>query len=367
MMAPRGEILSLADMGAIIPITEYVKRDKLDLSIFYPAEVEAFRYEGELWTLPLPTVTANDDFYFYNKELFEEAGLNADRPPETWTSFMTIGQKLTRLEPDGRISQLFSRMAPHQYLDFLFSNNGNIVTSDLRRQAIDSQESKDTLQFMYDYAAKVNGGTKQSDFLTRNNPKTGMAFMSGKEVVLFENISMMNLFIDEMKKGNMFDWGVGLIPYNGQEPEGQVDRRSCPELWLGLRDAQGPSKGEGRGGLAVDQVPDHGRHGRLLLPAGPAVSGAEVQREPRVPQAEPQLGQDPAGDGDEQAAATASHHPAGCRRHHQWALWCDDRQYQPKRRYQQCCHQRPEPAGQVLGRPGQEALTPLLAQFAVGC
>lgn len=219
MMAPRGEILSLADMGAIIPITEYVKRDKLDLSIFYPAEVEAFRYEGELWTLPLPTVTANDDFYFYNKELFEEAGLNADRPPETWTSFMTIGQKLTRLEPDGRISQLFSRMAPHQYLDFLFSNNGNIVTSDLRRQAIDSQESKDTLQFMYDYAAKVNGGTKQSDFLTRNNPKTGMAFMSGKEVVLFENISMMNLFIDEMKKGNMFDWGVGLIPYNDKNPK----------------------------------------------------------------------------------------------------------------------------------------------------
>ncbi|MBE3577625.1 MAG: ABC transporter substrate-binding protein [Limnochordales bacterium] len=218
MMAPRAEVLALADMGAIIPITEYVKRDKLDLSIFYPAEVNAFRYEGELWTLPLPTVTANDDFYFYNKELFEQAGLNPERPPETWSSFMAAGQKLTRFAPDGRITQLFSRMSPHMYLDFLFSNDGDIVTSDLRRQAIDSKESQETLQFMYDYAAKINGGAKQTEFLSRNNPRTGMAFMNGKEVVLFENISMMNLIIDEMKKGTMFDWGIGLIPYNDRNP-----------------------------------------------------------------------------------------------------------------------------------------------------
>ncbi|HHV55244.1 MAG TPA: extracellular solute-binding protein [Firmicutes bacterium] len=219
VMAPRAEVLALADLGAIIPITEYVKRDKVDLSMFYPAEVEAFRYEGELWTLPLPTVTANDDFYFYNKEAFEEAGLDPENPPETWSSFMEIGKKLTRTDSQGEITQLFSRMAPHIYLDFLFSNNGDIVSKDLRRQAIDSQESLQAMNFIHEYATKINQGGKADAFVSRHNPTVGAAWMSGKEIVLFENVSVLNLIIDAMKQKRALRWGVGLIPYNDRNPK----------------------------------------------------------------------------------------------------------------------------------------------------
>ncbi|MBE3582773.1 MAG: extracellular solute-binding protein [Limnochordaceae bacterium] len=214
MMAPRNQILALADMGAIIPLTKYIQRDKVDLSMFYPAEVDAFRYAGQQWTLPLPTVTANDDFYFYNKDAFDQAGLDPNHPPETWTSFEEVGLKLNRRDGSGKYTQLFVNPGPHMYLDFLFSNGGYPVSSDLRHEAISSLRSKEALNYLYELGAKVAG--PQAGPFMASNPN---AFLKGKLVTLFENVSLVRSLVDMAAQGQPLNWSVGLIPYNEKNPD----------------------------------------------------------------------------------------------------------------------------------------------------
>ena len=220
MMARRMEIFALADLNAIRPITDLVKRDGLDLNMFYPSEVNAFRYDGELWSLPLPTVGLNDSFYMYNKELFEQAGLNAEKPPETWSGVLEANRKLTRRDGDGKITQLGFRAWPNQFIPFLYSNNGTLLSSDLRKVAFDSNEGLQAADFI-GQIIKMNNPAAQSDFLTRTNPGTAQAFVNGKEATIFENISVFGVVLNQAVEAKRRpDWfGVGLMPHNEKNPK----------------------------------------------------------------------------------------------------------------------------------------------------
>ncbi|MBE3576323.1 MAG: ABC transporter substrate-binding protein [Limnochordales bacterium] len=220
MMARRMEIFALADLNAIRPITDLVKRDGLDLNMFYPAEVNAFRYDGELWSLPLPTVGLNDSFYMYNKELFEQAGLNPEKPPETWSGVLEANRKLTRRDGNGRITQLGFRAWPNQFIPFLYSNNGTLLSPDLRKVAFDSNEGLQAADFI-GQIVKMNNPAAQNDFLTRTNHTTAQAFINGKEATIFENISVFGLVLNQaLETKRRPDWfGVGLMPYNEKNPK----------------------------------------------------------------------------------------------------------------------------------------------------
>lgn len=220
MMARRADIFALVDINAIIPITDLVKRDNVDLNMFYRSEVDAFRYEGELWTLPLPTVGLNNSFYMYNKELFEEAGLDPEKPPETWSSVLEANRKLTRRDGSGRITQLGFRAWYEQFVPFLYSNNGTFLTPDLRRVAFNSNEGLEAADFI-GQLIKMNNPAQQNDFLNRNETRVAQAFISGKEATIFENVSVMNLVLEQAKETKRRpDWlGVGLMPYNERNPK----------------------------------------------------------------------------------------------------------------------------------------------------
>lgn len=68
-----------ADEGQIEPITEYVSDDVS--SSFYDQMMEAVIHEDEIYALPFNTDT---QILFYNKDIFEEVGLDPEHPPETW-------------------------------------------------------------------------------------------------------------------------------------------------------------------------------------------------------------------------------------------------------------------------------------------
>ena len=84
MMVSRAELVRFAAEGLIAPITQYVEEAGLDLGAFYPSELETMYWDGELYSLPMPTAGGETSFYIYNKTLFSEAGLDPENPPSTW-------------------------------------------------------------------------------------------------------------------------------------------------------------------------------------------------------------------------------------------------------------------------------------------
>lgn len=65
---------------AFLDLTTYIDDSELDLDDFYTGPLSQFEYKGMLWGIP---DTATPDVLFYNKEMFDTAGLAY--PTDNWT------------------------------------------------------------------------------------------------------------------------------------------------------------------------------------------------------------------------------------------------------------------------------------------
>lgn len=66
--------------GSFIPLDAYIQASRLDLDDFFPGPLEQFRWQEQLWGLP---DTAAPEVVFFNKEMFDQAGLAY--PSDEWT------------------------------------------------------------------------------------------------------------------------------------------------------------------------------------------------------------------------------------------------------------------------------------------
>ncbi len=82
-----------ASDGQLLNITAWVKKDKLNKEFF--SLDPATGLDGKIYGLPLYGGT---DALFYNPKLFEEAGLDPNKPPKTWAELQDYAKKLTKPE-----------------------------------------------------------------------------------------------------------------------------------------------------------------------------------------------------------------------------------------------------------------------------
>lgn len=81
-----------ADAQQATNIQEYLDQEDEDIeNRFYPQLWDTVVHEGEAYGLPFNTDT---HVLFYNKDLFEEAGLDPDSPPATWAELEEYAQAL---------------------------------------------------------------------------------------------------------------------------------------------------------------------------------------------------------------------------------------------------------------------------------
>ena len=86
-------IPSLAEAGLACPVSDVVSEDYL--ADFYESVLEAHKYDGDLYGLPL---YASPFVLYYNKDLFAEAGLDPEAPPTTYEEMLTYAEKLSELK-----------------------------------------------------------------------------------------------------------------------------------------------------------------------------------------------------------------------------------------------------------------------------
>ncbi|SDC32250.1 carbohydrate ABC transporter substrate-binding protein, CUT1 family [Sanguibacter gelidistatuariae] len=85
----RNQTALYAGKGVLHDLTDLVAKDSVDTSQFYEQAVLEMTHDDKLFGLPL---TVDNRSIFYNKTLFEEAGLT---PPTTWDELATTASALT--------------------------------------------------------------------------------------------------------------------------------------------------------------------------------------------------------------------------------------------------------------------------------
>ena len=90
-------------LGMMTDLTPYFERDGVKLEDFFEVCARSMAYEGKVWSVQWDA-DANFPF-FWNKNLFEECGLDPERPPETIEEVDAMSKEINRVK-NGRATQI---------------------------------------------------------------------------------------------------------------------------------------------------------------------------------------------------------------------------------------------------------------------
>lgn len=147
-----------------------------------------------------------------NKDVFAQLGLNPEIPPKTWQDLEALAKKANRWEGNQLTRLGFDVATFNRYNALLYSNNGYFLSNDGRTATFGSPEGRYALEWMYKYTNEINGGLAAIRALTAG--QINNRFMEGKVAALYAGVSVFPSFIS-----NQVNFGVGLIPYNADNPQ----------------------------------------------------------------------------------------------------------------------------------------------------
>jgi len=93
-------VAQYADDAAIQPLEGYCNEFGVKASDYIPVYWDICNYNGHVYALPsTPASTA----LYYNRDLFQKAGLDPNKPPETLEELVAMGDRITKRRSDGRL------------------------------------------------------------------------------------------------------------------------------------------------------------------------------------------------------------------------------------------------------------------------
>lgn len=81
----------MIDGGMILPIGDLAKPGEVDWNDYVDAVMSYYTIDGKLYSMPFNSSTP---ILFYNKTLFKKAGLDVNKPPDTWNQVRQMGKKI---------------------------------------------------------------------------------------------------------------------------------------------------------------------------------------------------------------------------------------------------------------------------------
>ncbi|MCC7448939.1 MAG: ABC transporter substrate-binding protein [Anaerolineae bacterium] len=197
-----------AKSGYVLDLTDQYKAgSELDPAHFPPALVELMKYDGKFYAAPMNYATL---MMYYNKDLFKAAGLDPEKPPTDWTSWIDAIKKLTKTEAGQE--QYGLAIGEHDTIPnwpiFLWANGGDVVGKD-GKSALADPKTIEALKTWTDLVIKnkispIGLGGAEADKL----------FQTGKAAMEITGPWMVNGFTEAK-----LNFGVAPVPAG---PAGKV-------------------------------------------------------------------------------------------------------------------------------------------------
>jgi ABC-type glycerol-3-phosphate transport system substrate-binding protein len=98
LMNNQNIFVDLAGGGAIVALEDRLKADRLSAADWYEGAYKSSVWGGKLYGLP--AVNSGPRLLYFNRSALREAGVDPNRPPQTWEELQRASQQVTRREGD---------------------------------------------------------------------------------------------------------------------------------------------------------------------------------------------------------------------------------------------------------------------------
>jgi len=205
------ELFSLLDRDAIIPLDDMIAQSggKAWLDDFYSAFLLNARAKGHVWSIPWQRSTP---IFYYNKDLFQRAGLDPTKPPKNWTELVAYAQKLTIRDSGGQVKQWGVQIpavdtSPWIIQGFIMEAGGDFADPNGKWVKFNSPQAVRALQFILDlqnkYKVHPPGASSEAFW-----DQTSQDFIQQKVAMMYLSTGAMTF----IRKNATFQWGAAFMP-----------------------------------------------------------------------------------------------------------------------------------------------------------
>ena len=203
-----------AEKGALEPLDDAMARHDIHLSDFIPVYLKECRLRDRTYALPIAGMTLA---LHYNKDLFQAAGLDPDRPPRTIQEFEGYAKKLTLPDGKGGYKQIgFLPTEPGWWnWSWPYYTGGSLYDYTTHSVTADTPENRRALQWFADYSREygiARTNAFRGGFGNFASPQN--AFMAGKLAMILQGVWMPTFIRHFNPKLN---YGVAPFPAYSKE------------------------------------------------------------------------------------------------------------------------------------------------------
>ncbi|MDT2813377.1 sugar ABC transporter substrate-binding protein [Vagococcus carniphilus] len=188
------------ESGVVEPLNDY----KLDTSAFPKQYIESYTHEGKLYGIPKDFDTNG---LWYNKKIFDDAGVAYPDDTWTWDTWLETAKKLTD-EDKGIYGMATPVTWQGGYYETIYQNEGQPFTRDGKKSAFDQPATIEGVEFWHKFSeqgsavpVETMASTTQSELLQAG--KVAMAVDGSYMTPVFfkEDYGLKNIDVAPLPKG----------------------------------------------------------------------------------------------------------------------------------------------------------------------
>lgn len=208
------QMSQVASTGQLLPLDELVRRDGLAVDDYYPVGLQAYSYHGTLYGLPVKgsTITC-----FYNKNLFDQYGVEYPSADWTWEEMLDKARQLTvDIDQDG-LYDVYG-VSPYDIANYVWSGGGNFLRMENGRYVsnLDDPKVRAAVQFYVDLFFKYNISPPRPG-IRSDAPMSTFTFEAGRIAIDISGPWR----IPQYQFLDRFEWDTALFP---KGPDGRKTR-----------------------------------------------------------------------------------------------------------------------------------------------
>lgn len=205
----------MLDSGIIMPIEDLGKEvagdNSFDWDKFLVPVSNYYTIDGKLNSMPFNSSTP---ILYYDRDAFEEAGLDPNRPPQTFVELKEYARKLTIKNDDGTVERYgFTLGIVGWFVEQMVANqDATLVNNDNGRSAratASNLNEEAAVRFVKLWKEMVDEGIMLNP--GRGWDGANQAFSSGRAAMLIESTSSVAGFTENAEAAG-FELGTGFLP-----------------------------------------------------------------------------------------------------------------------------------------------------------